>query len=55
MHCYQTPGRLTLFAGAAGSGLGFHAHGEAFNALVRGRKLCVIIITRAARHIVKLS
>eukprot|EP01043_Picozoa_sp_COSAG02_P066988 COSAG02_NODE_10608_length_1901_cov_1.272475_1_plen_593_part_00 len=29
---------VTFFAGRAGSGLGFHKHGEAINALVRGRK-----------------
>ena len=29
---------VTFFAGRAGSGLGFHKHGEAINALVLGRK-----------------
>lgn len=33
---------MTFFAGRAGSGLGFHKHGEAINALVRGRKRWLI-------------
>ena len=33
---------VTFFAGRKGSGLGFHKHGEAINALIRGRKRWLI-------------